>query len=632
MKNAYQQGDISKLKLIIWDLDDTFWNGTLSDNDSVQIPAKNKQLIIDLTEHGIVNAICSKNDPTPVEELLKANGLDTYFVFNSINWQPKGQRIKQLIEDMGLRPVNVLFIDDNHLNLEEAEYILPEIKTTFPSAIDQIVVDLKASGIPQDTTLKRLNQYKVLEKKNEEKKYYSSNEDFLFYSNIRVDIHTDCKNEVKRIHELIMRSNQLNFTKLRSSYDEVCVMLSDSTFDCGTVWVHDRFGDYGMVGFYAVKDNTCIHFLFSCRTIGMGIEQYVYNILGCPQLETVGEVIGNLDKTKIPGWINQETEDAQKSWGRKQIPKDRKQHSVLFSGPCDLLQIFNFLKTNDQIDTEFTYVNEKTGVLIRSIHHTEHIVETITLPDEVKKELIEYLPFSSEDLFSSKVFAKDYDYIFLSTLHDAYAGVYSTEIDGITVKVTFGMAGYPLTEEKNFAGYERASIPGASNCKFSKKFLCDFKKKYKFEGFTSPEKLRENISFILTHLPQHTRLVLMLGSETKYQANEDPALENVHDIYAEYNRVLRNLAAENERVMILDFNNYVHNQSDFVDSPTHYASIVYYKAAKDIMEILDMDDIQLESKGKYYVSRIKQLLRDTVLGEIKHSIRAYMRKKNIKKS
>ena len=50
-----------KIKMIIWDLDETFWKGTLSEED-VMIPEENRSLIRKLTDAGIVNCICSKND------------------------------------------------------------------------------------------------------------------------------------------------------------------------------------------------------------------------------------------------------------------------------------------------------------------------------------------------------------------------------------------------------------------------------------------------------------------------------------------------------------------------------------------------------------------------------------------
>ena len=49
-------------------------------------------------------SICSKNDEKPCIDKLKEWDLDKYFVFNSINWEPKGQRIKDTVESMNLRP------------------------------------------------------------------------------------------------------------------------------------------------------------------------------------------------------------------------------------------------------------------------------------------------------------------------------------------------------------------------------------------------------------------------------------------------------------------------------------------------------------------------------------------------
>ena len=97
--------DYSKIKLVIWDLDDTFWKGTLSEGPIVSI-AENIQLVRDLTDRGIVNSICSKNDYKPTVQKLKELEVDDLFVFKSIDWTPKGQRISKLIKDMGLRPVN----------------------------------------------------------------------------------------------------------------------------------------------------------------------------------------------------------------------------------------------------------------------------------------------------------------------------------------------------------------------------------------------------------------------------------------------------------------------------------------------------------------------------------------------
>ena len=56
-----------KIKLVVWDLDDTFWQGTISE-ETVEIPEKNRALLKNLTDIGIINSICSKNDSAQVTQ------------------------------------------------------------------------------------------------------------------------------------------------------------------------------------------------------------------------------------------------------------------------------------------------------------------------------------------------------------------------------------------------------------------------------------------------------------------------------------------------------------------------------------------------------------------------------------
>ena len=49
-----------KIKLVVWDMDETFWNGTITE-ENVQIPEEHKKLILSLTDAGIINSICSKH-------------------------------------------------------------------------------------------------------------------------------------------------------------------------------------------------------------------------------------------------------------------------------------------------------------------------------------------------------------------------------------------------------------------------------------------------------------------------------------------------------------------------------------------------------------------------------------------
>ena len=66
--------DITKTKLIIWDLDETLWDGILSEGGIVFKP-EILNFIEELTTKGIVNSICSKNTYADVKNK---------FLFNSV--------------------------------------------------------------------------------------------------------------------------------------------------------------------------------------------------------------------------------------------------------------------------------------------------------------------------------------------------------------------------------------------------------------------------------------------------------------------------------------------------------------------------------------------------------------------
>lgn len=96
----------NNIKLIIWDMDDTFWKGTISEEE-VEINSDNVELIKSFVDRGIMNSISSKNDYEVVKNKLSELGIWDLFVFPKINWNPKGAQIKQIIEECRLRPVNV---------------------------------------------------------------------------------------------------------------------------------------------------------------------------------------------------------------------------------------------------------------------------------------------------------------------------------------------------------------------------------------------------------------------------------------------------------------------------------------------------------------------------------------------
>lgn len=572
--------DFSLIKLIIWDLDDTFWNGTLSEG-SIYIPKENIKLINDLTDCGVINSICSKNNINEVEQVLKRYNINDLFVFKSINWESKGSRVMHIINSMSLRPANVLFIDDNVLNLKEVEYYSKDIMISTPD----IIPDLRnyySKQEKKDLLHKRLKQYYVLESKNRESLNYSSNEEFLQSCNIHLQINKDCSLVIDRLHELVKRTNQLNFTKLRPSYDE---FVHDIKYcdDAGYITVQDRFGDYGIVGLYVIKNGSLQHFLFSCRTIGQGVEQYVYWKLGFPQLDIKGEVATTLDRKTKPAWIH-ESDTIVDSKQLKTMNQDCFQNidPILFKGPCDMSGMVGYLQLPIKINTEFTFIDDY-GHRIENYNHHIHIMARDKYTNSSIEKLKEECLFFNDVNINTSMFDEKHSIVFLSTLIEAHYGIYERINSG--ERVAFGHYNFPLTDTKNWDGYISGNLP-TFGYKFTEKFLKEFSSKYRYIGRT---KIQDYINFLdnLLEKKPDTYICLILGSEIPYDKEIDSSYIDRHEFHKIFNDAVKKYALSNSYIKYIEITNHIKSQKDFSDNINHFTPKIYFELSQEIISILN---------------------------------------------
>ncbi|WP_321501902.1 HAD-IIIC family phosphatase [Breoghania sp.] len=337
------------VKLIIWDLDETFWQGTLSEEGIAPIVA-NISMVETLAQRGIISTIVSKNDHATAEKALRDLGVWDYFVMPRISWAPKGETIAALIADFGLRPVNCLFIDDNPANLAEAKFFNEGLQTGLPQEVLPGLLNLPGLVGKDDTSLSRLNHYKLIEKKiGARAGHEAGNEDFLRSCNIRISFDHDIEANLDRVLELIERTNQLNFTKVRLEGSgarlQLLGLLAQFGISAACIRCRDDFGDYGIVGFYLLRKNylgsQLAHFVFSCRVMNMGVEQFVYDFLGRPEITIVGPVSGDLSACPSIDWI-QVSDDT----GADGVGICAQEDRLLLLGSCELLQLSAFFGPN----------------------------------------------------------------------------------------------------------------------------------------------------------------------------------------------------------------------------------------------------------------------------------------------
>lgn len=553
--------DIDKVKLVIWDLDDTFWQGTLSEGP-VELIGRNVETLKYLVDHGVMNSIVSKNNFDDARQELEKHGLWEYFVFPSIDWTPKGARIKSVIENMALRPANVLFIDDNSMNLREASFVLPQLMVLDAAELP-VFWDSLGAITKTDPEHKRLKQYRILQTKCEAKNHAVSIDDFLLQSNIRVTIRTPEDSDLDRIHEMIMRTNQLNYTKDRCPIDALQALFHSDGHRFGIVDVADNYGDYGTVGFFALDTatRTLRHFLFSCRTLGMGIEQYVYQQLGFPSLNVVGDVANNVVPENIVTWIN--TGQAGPVKVENTSSRNGRRIKVLVKGPCDMKGTIDFINAGGaDITEEFNCVNDR-GVSITGFNHTSNMLQGLSAPTSALDSLVSQVPMIDASLFRTRLFDGDWDVVFLSLLPDCHEGVYERKSDGL--RFTFSSFNFDFTNPDNF----NAILEGDFNChnyKFSREELESLHRDFTFLGHLPAEEIAANIDTLIGKLPGSTTAVLLLGNTKGNPDDAQPEFKGQVTVNREVNDVIKRRFADRSNVRIIDYTDLIETADDVRDA------------------------------------------------------------------
>lgn len=569
---------MATIKLVIWDLDETLWKGTLSEGE---VCCDNMHIIKELSEHGIINSISSKNNFEDAKAKLQEYGIWDYFVFPSINWNPKGEAVKQIIEDCQLRSPNVVFIDDNVGNIKEVEFYNPDIVTY--NSVESFLASFDYSDYKEDKNLKRLKQYKLLEQKKEYRtSNCTSNQEFLEKSNIRIQFIDEIAPISERLVEMIGRTNQLNYTKVRIDESQLLTLLENKDIECRAIRVVDNFGDYGICGFYAldIKKNKLIHFLFSCRILNIGVENYVYQKLGSPLIDIVEPVTTKLQSYPVT-WIN----EVKSIDVIEDKITDTRKITLALVGGCDLDQLCHYIDKNHfEIIKDFNYPNDKCIAV-----HREHILYQRKVNNISKDEFEELstLPFLDEKFLDFNYMDNDYDYLVFSPLMNYSQEIYVHNTKGY--KIAYGSY-IDITTEAQVSG-------------FSNEELASFKKCYCYIGQQSVEDFKDDLLWLLNTTTKP--IIFLNGAETKhYNLKEIGALER----HRAMNAVLDSFVKEHsDRCQIIDVRKYVTSKDNLKDNIRHYEREVYVELAKQLMLLTSGKHVSI-SKGVL----IRRYLRDVL--------------------
>lgn len=573
------------IRLVIWDLDETFWDGTLTEG-GMSYRMDHHTLVKTLAGRGIMSAICSKNEFSAVEEVLRRQGIWDYFIFPSIDWTLKGPRIAAMLKQIGLRAESTLFLDDNPMNLAQAVHANPGLNVAEPVCIGTLRDAPQLQGRP-DKDLSRLAQYKVKERKASAALIAGDDAiAFLRQSNVRVMIEYDVEAHLDRAIELINRTNQLNFTKERLSDDvdtaraALLSLLSRNTTDAGLIRVRDDFGDYGFAGFYLTERRHNVrhlrHFCFSCRTLNMYVEHWTYKHLGQPPMTVVGPVLSDVEGSPVRAdWITPMTAA---QWDAPDpLPRLQFDH-IIARGGCDLASLMHYfaLHTDDLIE-EFNV--PQNGQMFRRDHSAFLLpaLDRGMTPQALQgASELGYPPENFTSVLGDPPLGKSL--CFLSFWADADIPVYRHSKSGLCVPYWLvGAQNHDLIAKDEL----RAAVAETDIQRARLNRLCSA---FEHEGLLTQDEMERRYRIILDALPVDFLTVIMLAPErgpVQFRSPKTPA----HPHHQRLNQALRAVAKGRERVVLLDPADFIDGAEDMIDL-NHFKRPVYHRMYRHLLDVL----------------------------------------------
>lgn len=267
---------LKEVKCVVWDLDNTLWDGILSEGDELKLKPGVKEIIKTLDSRGILNSISSKNNYEDTKIKLEEFGLFEYFLYPQINWNAKSSSIKKISEDLNIGLDTFIFLDDQPFELDEVKNELEDVQCINSIEYQDILnyPRLNPRFITEDSKKRRFLYLEEMNRKHDEDSFVGPPEKFLKSLNMKFCITEAEEEDLKRAEELTVRSNQLNATGVTYSYEELNSFRQSSEYKLYICELVDNYGSYGKIGLALVDIRDEWHLkllLMSCRVMSRGL-------------------------------------------------------------------------------------------------------------------------------------------------------------------------------------------------------------------------------------------------------------------------------------------------------------------------------------------------------------------------
>jgi FkbH-like protein len=266
-----------QVKCVVWDLDNTVWDGILLEGGEVRVRPEAASLIRTLDQRGILSSVASRNDHDAALAALERAGLAEFVLCPQINWNPKSDSIAEVASVLNIGLDAIAFIDDQEFERDEVRFRHPRVLCYDAADVASLAdrPEFTPKFVTGESALRRHMYASGFERDHAEQEFTGTNEEFLATLGMAMTIAPATVADLRRAEELTIRTNQLNSTGVTYSYAELETMLASPRHLLLVAGLDDRYGSYGKIGLALVEtsgaDWTLKLLLMSCRVMSRGV-------------------------------------------------------------------------------------------------------------------------------------------------------------------------------------------------------------------------------------------------------------------------------------------------------------------------------------------------------------------------
>ncbi|MGW0737575.1 HAD-IIIC family phosphatase [Streptomyces sp. NPDC002851] len=273
------------VKCVVWDLDNTVWDGVLLEDRDVKLRTGVVDVIRTLDERGILHSIASRNDHDAAMAKLEEFGIAEYFLYPQINWGQKSDSVQAVAGAINIGIDTLAFVDDQPFERDEVRFAHPSVLCIDSLDAERMGdrPELQPRFVTADSRERRHLYRADAQRKVAEESHNGTSEEFLASLNMRFTITPAQEDDLKRAEELTVRTNQLNATGYTYSYEELDAFRSSPDHDLLVASLDDTYGSYGKIGLSLVERSADVWtlklLLMSCRVMSRGVGSVLLNHL-----------------------------------------------------------------------------------------------------------------------------------------------------------------------------------------------------------------------------------------------------------------------------------------------------------------------------------------------------------------